>query len=97
MPQTTDGFRATNGSLHSLGEAKGLSFHNFRLLDDRCLCLLMKNIIKLMPEAEIKKMVALNLKVQAVMQLRSNCRDQESEKDHSDTAYRVSGARPGRG
>jgi hypothetical protein len=89
LPETAHGFRSTNGSLHSLGEAKGLSFHNFRLLEDRCLCLLMKNVGKRMPEAEIKKVEPLHLNVQAVRQLSSKCRDQDPEKDRPLTPHFV--------
>jgi hypothetical protein len=45
--------------------------------------MLLKNIGKRMPEAEIQeKLEVLHINVQAVMQLRSKRRDQDPEKDH---------------
>jgi hypothetical protein len=69
-------------SLQSLGEYKGVRFHNFSLPEDRCMRLLLKNVGKRMPEAEIKEEPeALIISVRAVMQLRSKRRDQDPEKD----------------
>jgi hypothetical protein len=60
--------------------------------------MLLKNIDKRMPEAEIRKeLEALHINVQAVMQLRSKRRDQNPEKDrpHTDTTLNfVGGAKP---
>jgi hypothetical protein len=82
VPEIADGFRATIGALRSLDESEGVSFHNFSLPEDRCLRLLLKNLGKRMPEAEIpKELEALHINVQAVMQLRSKRRDQDPEKD----------------
>jgi hypothetical protein len=53
----------------------------------------MKNVGKRMPEAEIKKTEALHLKVQAVMKLSSNCRDQDPDEDRPLTWHIVSVAR----
>jgi hypothetical protein len=52
--ETADGFRATIGALRSLGEGEGVSFHTFSLPKDRCVRLLLKNLGKRMPEAQIK-------------------------------------------
>jgi hypothetical protein len=82
VPETADGFRATIGALRSLGEDKGVSFQTFSLPEERCVRLLLKNVGKRMPEAEIKEeLEALSISLQAVMQLRSNRRDQDPEKD----------------
>jgi hypothetical protein len=82
MPETADGFRATISALRSLGEDKGVSFHTFSLPEDRCVRLLLKNLGKRLPDAEIKEeLEALHISVQAVMQLRSKRRDQDPEKD----------------
>jgi hypothetical protein len=70
--ETADVFRATVSALRSLGEGDGVSFYTFSLPEDRCVRLLLKNLGKRMPEAEIKGEVkALRIYVQAVMQLRS--------------------------
>jgi hypothetical protein len=72
VPETADGFRATIGALQSLREDKGVSFHTSSLPEDRCVRLLLKNLGKRMPEAEIEEeLEALSISVQAVMQLRS--------------------------
>jgi hypothetical protein len=82
VPETSDGFRATIGALRSLSEGEGVSFHTFSLPEYRCVCLLLKNLGKRKPEAEIKEeLEALRIHVQAVMQLRSRRRDQDVEKD----------------
>jgi hypothetical protein len=52
--ETADGFRATISALRSVGESDGVSFHTFSLPEDRCVRLLLKNLGKRMPEAEIK-------------------------------------------
>jgi hypothetical protein len=88
VPGTADGFRATTGALRSLGEDKGVSFHTFSLPEDRCVRLLLKNLRKRMPEAEIKEeLEALHISVQGVMQLRSKRRDQDPEKDRPLTPH----------
>jgi hypothetical protein len=52
--------------------------------------ILLKNLSKRMPEAQIKeKLKALHISVQAVMQLRSNHRDQDPEKDRPLTPHFV--------
>jgi hypothetical protein len=85
VPESADGFRSTIGGLRSLLEEKGVSFHTFSLPDDRCVGLLLKNLFKRMPEAEMKEeLEALHVSVQAVMQLRSKRWDQDPEKDRED-------------
>jgi hypothetical protein len=72
VPETADGFRATIGALRSLDEREGASFHAFSLPEDRCVRLLVKNLGKRMPEAEIlEELEALHINLQAVMQFRS--------------------------
>jgi hypothetical protein len=90
VPETADGFRATIGVLRSLDANQGVSFHTFSLPEDRCVRLLLKSLGKPMPEAEIREeLEALRINVQAVMQLRSKRRDQETV-----TLHCVGGARP---
>jgi hypothetical protein len=50
VPQTPEGFRATVGVLRSLDGSKGVSFHAFCLPEDRCVRLLVKNLLRHMPE-----------------------------------------------
>jgi hypothetical protein len=64
-----------------------VSFHNFPLLEDRYLHILLKTLGKRMPETEIKKVEPLHLNVQAVMQLRSKRRDQDTERDRPLTKH----------
>jgi hypothetical protein len=76
------GFRGTIGALRSVGEDKGMSFHSFSLLEDRCMRLLLKNVGKRVLESGIKEeLEALSISVQAVMQLLSKRRNQDPEKD----------------
>jgi hypothetical protein len=83
-----DGFRVTIDALRSLGEGDGVSFHTFSLPEDRCVRLLLKNLGKRMPEAEIKgELEALHIHVQAVMQFRSRRWDQDVEKDRPLTPH----------
>jgi hypothetical protein len=80
VPEAADGFRVTIGALLSLGEGEDMSFHTLSLPEDRCVRLLLKNLGKRMPEAEIKgELEALHIHVHAVMQLRSRRRDQDAE------------------
>jgi hypothetical protein len=55
LPESADGFRATIGALRSLDVSDGVSFHTFSLPEDSCVRLLLKNLGKLMPEAEIRE------------------------------------------
>jgi hypothetical protein len=72
---------ATIGDLRSLGEDKGVSFHTFSLLEDRCVRLLLKNVGKRLAEEEIKEeLETLSIRVQAVMHLLSKPGDQDPEK-----------------
>jgi hypothetical protein len=82
VPENADGFRANIGVLRSLDANEGVSFHILSLSEERCERLLLKNLGKRMPEAEIREeLEALNINVQAVLQLRSKRRDQDPEKD----------------
>jgi hypothetical protein len=76
VPETADGFRATIGALRSLDVSEGVSFYTFSLLEDRCVRLLLKDLGKRMPKAEIREeLEALHINVQVVMQLQSMRRD----------------------
>jgi hypothetical protein len=82
VSETADDFRTTIGALRSLDESEGVSFHTFSLPGDPCVRLLLKNLGKCMPEAEIREeLESLHINVQAVMQLRSKRRDKDPEKD----------------
>jgi hypothetical protein len=77
VPSTADGFRAAVSTLRSLDEREGVSFHT-SLPEDRCMRLLVKNIGKRMPESVVREeLESLNIRVQGVMQLRSDRRDQD--------------------
>jgi hypothetical protein len=81
VPEPADGFRATIGALRSLDANEGVSFHTFSLPEDRCVRMLLKNVGKRMPEAEIlEELEALHINVQAVMQLRSKRRVRTSRR-----------------
>jgi hypothetical protein len=55
---------------------------------DRCVRLLLKNLGKRMSDAEIKEeLEALRISVQAVLQLRSNRREQDPEKNRPLTPH----------
>ena len=49
VPGSADGFRATASALISLDGSKGVTFHTFSLLEDRCVRLLVKNLGRQMP------------------------------------------------
>jgi hypothetical protein len=88
VPETPVGFRATIGALQSLEEGKVMNFHIFSFSEDRCECLLLKNLGKRMPEAETEEeLEALHINVQAVTQLRSKRRDQDPDKGRPLTPY----------
>ena len=58
-----------------------MSFHTFTLPEDRCVRLLVKNLGRGMPESVVRELEALDIHVQAVMQLRSGRRDLDPTKD----------------
>jgi hypothetical protein len=88
VPETPDGFQDTIGALRSLEVGNDMSFHSFSRPEDRCVCLLLKNLGKRMPEAEIREeLEALCINVQAIMQLRSKRLDQDPEKDRPLTPH----------
>ena len=59
-----------------------MSFHTFTLPEQRCLRLTVKNLRRGMPERDVREeLVALDIHVQAVMQLRFGLRDQDPDKD----------------
>jgi hypothetical protein len=82
VPSTADGFRAVVSALRSLDGKEGVSFHTYTILEDRCVRLLVKNLGKSMPESVVREeLESLDLRVQGVMQLRSERRDQDPTKD----------------
>ena len=65
-----------------------MSFHTFTLSEDRCVRLLVKNLGKGMPESVVREELgALDIHVQAVMQLRSGRCDQDPAKDRPLTPH----------
>jgi hypothetical protein len=86
VPSTADGFRATVSPLHSLDGKAGVSFHTFKLTEDRCAPLPVKNLGRGMFESFVREELEyLNLRVQGVTQLRSGRRDQDPAKDRPPT------------
>jgi hypothetical protein len=72
VSETDEGFWAAINTFRSLGEGKGVSFHTISLLEDQCVCLLLKNLGKRIPEAEIREeLEVLHIYEQTIMQLRS--------------------------
>jgi methyl coenzyme M reductase subunit C-like uncharacterized protein (methanogenesis marker protein 7) len=83
-------FRAAIVPLRSHGEGDSSSVHTFSLPEDRCVRLLLKNLGKRMPKAEIREeLEALHINVQAVMQLRSKRRDHDFKNDPPLTAHLI--------
>ena len=61
---------------------EGVSFHTFTLPEDRCVLLLVKNLGRGIPESVVREeLEALDIHVQAALQLRSGRRDQDPTKD----------------
>jgi hypothetical protein len=54
VPRTAEGFRAMVSALRSPDMGEGLTFHTFALSEDRCVCLLVKNLGRRMPEGIMK-------------------------------------------
>ena len=54
VPSTADGFRAAVSALRSLDEKDGVSFHTFRLPEDRCARLLVKTLCRGVPESVVR-------------------------------------------
>jgi len=70
ISSTADGFRATVGALRPLDRRKGVSFHTFSLLEDRCVQLLVKNLCKGMPESVVREeLESLDTNVQGLQLL----------------------------
>jgi hypothetical protein len=86
-PRTAEGFRATVSALRSLDGSKGVSFHTFSLLDDRCVRLLVKNLGRHMPQDVVREELE-NLGIcVGSLRLRSGRRDQEAAKAHHLTPH----------
>jgi hypothetical protein len=81
VPSTADGFRAAVSALRSL-DGEDVSFHTFTLPEDRCVRILVKNLVRSMPESvDREEREYLNIRVQGVTQLQSGGRDQDPAKD----------------
>jgi hypothetical protein len=81
VPSTADGFRAVVSALSFLDRKEGVSFHTFTLPEDRYVRLLVRNLGRGMPESVVREeLESLNIRVQGVMQLRSNRRDPDPAK-----------------
>ena len=75
VPSKANGFRAVVSALRSLDGAEDVSFQTFTLPEDRCVRLLVKNLGRGMAESVVREeMEALDIHLQAVMQLRSGRR-----------------------
>jgi len=84
VSSTANGFRAAVSALRSLDGGEGVSFHILTLPEDRCL----KNPGRGMPEGVLREeLEALNIHVQAIMQLRSGRRDHDPTKDRPLTPH----------
>jgi hypothetical protein len=89
IPSTADGLRAADRTLCSLDGKKGVSLHTFKLLDDRSVRLLVKNLGRGMPESVVRELKSLDIHVQGVTQLRSGSRDQDPAKDRPPNPHLV--------
>jgi hypothetical protein len=88
VPSTADRFRAVVSALRSLDEGEGVSFHTFKLPENRCVRLLVRNLGRGVPESVVREeLESLNIHVQGVMQLRSGRRDQDPAKDRPPTPH----------
>jgi hypothetical protein len=78
-PLTAEGFKATVSALRSPNVGGDVTFHTFALPEDRCVRLLIRKLGRRMPEGIVKEeLVNLGIRVQAVLQLRSGRRVQET-------------------
>ena len=75
-------------ALWSLDGKDGVSFHTFTLPEDCCVRLLVKNLVRSMPESVVRKeLESLNIRVQGVTQLQSGHHDLDSAKDRPPTPH----------
>ena len=82
VPSTANGFRAVISALRSLDVGEGVRFRNFTLPEDRGVRHLVKNLGRGLPESFVREeLVALDIHVQAVMQLLSGRRNEDPTKD----------------
>ena len=73
-----------------------MSFHTFTLPEDRCVRLLVKNLGRGTPESVVREeLEALNIHVQAFMQLRSRRHDKNPAKDRPLTPHFIVSAARG--
>jgi hypothetical protein len=83
VPRTAEGFKATVSALRSPNVGGGVKFHTFVLPEDWCVRLLIRNLGRRMPEGIVKEELEnLGIRLQAVLQLRSGRRVQETSNSH---------------
>jgi hypothetical protein len=88
VPHTAEGFRATVSMLRSPDVGGGMTFHTFSLPEDRCVRLLVRNLGRRMPEGIVKEELDnFGIRVQAILQLRSGRRGQETSNAHPLTPH----------
>ena len=88
VPSTTNCFRAVVSALSSLDGEVCMRLHTFTLPEERCVLLLVKNLERVLPKSVVREeLEALEIHVQAVMQLRSGRRDQDPAKDRPLTPH----------
>ena len=69
-------------------DGEGVSFHTFKVPEDRCARLLVKNLGRGMPENVVREELEnLGIHVQGVTQLRSGRRDKDPNKDRLPTPH----------
>jgi hypothetical protein len=92
VPSTGKGFRVAISALRSLDGG----FHTFKIPEDRCVRLLVKNLGRGMPESAVREELEdMKIHVQGVMEMRSSRRDQDPTKDRALTPhFIVCGAGP---
>jgi hypothetical protein len=82
IPSNANRLRSVVSTLRSVDGREGVSFNTLRLLEDRCVRLLVKNLSRGMPESIVwEELESLNIRVQGVTQLRYGRHDQDPAKD----------------
>jgi hypothetical protein len=75
VPSPANRFRAAVSTLRSLDGKDDVIFYTFSLSEDRCVRLLLKNLVRGIPESVARdKLISLNTCFQGVMQLQSGRR-----------------------
>ena len=88
VSNTADCFRATVKVLRSIDANKGMDFHTYSLLKDRCTGLLIKGLDKNMPEQDAtEELEVLGITIQSVAQFLSPRRDPDPAKGRFPTPH----------